>query len=54
MLGLAIKKGGTSIKVTIGARVGIRASSSKDAFRLSLIPLLLYGALSVYSKGVNE
>jgi hypothetical protein len=40
------KKGSASIKVAIGAKVGIKASSSKDVFRLSLIPLLLYGALS--------
>jgi hypothetical protein len=29
------KKSGTNTKVAIGAGVGIRASSSKDAFRLS-------------------
>jgi hypothetical protein len=28
------KKDGTSIRVAIGAKVGIRASSGKDAFRL--------------------
>ena len=38
-----------------GGRVGIGASSSKDAFRLSGVPLLLYRALSiVYSGGVGE
>jgi hypothetical protein len=48
------EKGGTNTKIAIGTRVGIKASSSKDTFRLSLIPLLLYRALSVYSKGVNK
>ena len=43
------KKGGVS------SRVGIGASSSKDVFRLSGVPLLLYGALSiVYSGGVGK
>ena len=38
-----------------GGRVGIGASSSKDAFRPSRVPLLLYGALSiVYSGGVGK
>jgi hypothetical protein len=42
-------------RVGINSRVGIGASSSKDAFRLSRVPLLLYGALSiVYSGGVGE
>ena len=36
-------------------RVGIGASSNKDVFRLSRVPLLLHGALSiVYSGGVGE
>ena len=36
-------------------RVGIGASSNKDAFRLSKVPLLLYRALSiVYSGEVGE
>ena len=35
--------------------VGIGASSSKDVFRPSRVPLLLYRALSiVYSGGVGE
>jgi hypothetical protein len=43
---------GSSIAVV---RVGIGASSGKDAFRLSRVPLLLYRALSiVYSRGVGE
>jgi hypothetical protein len=29
------KKSGTNTRVTIGTKVGIKASSSKDAFRLS-------------------
>jgi hypothetical protein len=29
------EKGGTSIRVAIGAKAGIGANSSKDAFRLS-------------------
>jgi hypothetical protein len=42
-------------RVGINSRVGIGASSSKDAFRLSRVPLLLYGASSiVYSGGVGE
>ena len=55
------KKGGISGRVGIrgrvgiSGRVGIEASSSKDAFRLSRVPLLLYGALSIiYSGGVGE
>ena len=43
------------VGVGISSRVGIGASSSKDAFRLSRVPLLLYRALSiVYSRGVGE
>jgi hypothetical protein len=48
------KKGGINTKVAIGARVGIRVSSNKDIFRLFLMPLSLYRALSVYSGGVNK
>jgi hypothetical protein len=32
--GACYEKGGTNTKVAIGAGVGIKASSSKDAFRL--------------------
>ena len=43
------------VRVDIGGRVGIGASPSKDVFRLSRVPLLLYRALSVvYSGGVGE
>ena len=43
------------VGVGIGGRVGIEASSSKDVFRLSRAPLLLYRALSiVYSGGVGK
>ena len=43
------------VGVGIGGRVGIGASSGKDAFRLSGVPLLLHGASSVvYSGGVGE
>ena len=39
----------------ISGRVGIEAGSGKDVFRLSRVPLLLYGALSiVYSGGVGK
>ena len=45
----------TVVGVGIGGRVGIGASSGKDVFRPSGVPLLLYGALSiVYSGGVGE
>ena len=45
-------KTGSSVAV-VG--VGIGASSGKDAFRLSKVPLLLYRALSiVYSGGVGK
>jgi len=43
------------VGVGIGGRVGIGASSCKDVFRPSRVPLLLHGALSmVYSGGVGE
>ena len=43
------------VGVGISGRVGIGASSSKDVFRLSKVPFLLYRALSiVYSRGVGE
>jgi len=43
------------VGVGIGSRVGIRASSGKDVFRLFRVPLLLYRALSiVYSGGVGK
>ena len=43
------------VGVGISGRVGIEASSSKDVFRLSRVPLLLYRALSiVYSGEVGE
>jgi hypothetical protein len=48
------KKNSTNTRVAIGAKIGIGVSSNKDAFRLSLIPLLLYRALSIYSGGVNK
>jgi len=45
---------GISGRVGISSRAGIGASSSKDVFRPSKVPLL-YGALSiVYSGGVGE
>ena len=58
-MGACRKEGGISGSIGIsgraGGRVGIGASSSKDAFRLSRVPLLLYGALSiVYSGGVGK
>jgi len=41
-------------RVSISGRAGIGASSSKDVFRLSRVPLL-HGALSiVYSGGVGK
>ena len=53
--GACYKEGNISSRVGIGGRVGIGASSSKDAFRLSKVPLLLYRALSiVYSGGVGK
>ena len=43
------------VRVGIGGKVGIEVSFSKDIFRLSKVPFLLYGALSiVYSRGVGE
>jgi hypothetical protein len=43
------------VRVNISGRVGIGASSGKDIFRLSRVPLLLYRALSiVYSRGVGK
>ena len=55
IVGAYCKKGGISSRVGIGGRVGIGASSGKDVFRLSRVPLLLYRALSVvYSGGVGE
>jgi len=43
------------VRVNISGKVGIGASSDKDVFRPSKVPLLLYGALSiVYSGGVGE
>ena len=45
----------TVVGVGIGGRVGIGASSGKDVFRPSRVPLLLYRALSiVYSRGVGK
>ena len=49
------KKGSIGTRVGIGSKVGIGASSSKDTFRPSRVPLLLHRALSVvYSGGVGE
>jgi hypothetical protein len=46
---------GACARVGIGGRVDIGASPSKDAFRLSRVPLLLYRALSiVYRGGVGK
>ena len=43
------------VGVGIGGRVGIGASSGKDAFRPFGMPLLLHGALSIaYSGGVGK
>jgi hypothetical protein len=48
-------RAGISGRVGIGSRVGIGASSNKDVFRPSRVPLLLYGALSiVYNGGVDK
>ena len=59
--GACRKEGSISGRVGIGGRVGISgrvgigASSSKDVFRLSKVPLLPYRALSiVYSRGVGK
>jgi len=61
VVGACREKGGIGGRVGIGGkvgisgRVGIGASSSKDVFRLSRLPLLLYRALSiVYSEGVGK
>ena len=46
---------GACARVGIGGRVDIGAGASKDAFRPSRVPLLLYRALSiVYSRGVGK
>ena len=43
------------VKVGIGGKVGIGASSNKNVFKPFKVPLLLYRALSmVYSEGVNK
>ena len=43
------------VRVDIGGRVGIGATSGKDKFRSFRVPLLLHGALSiVYSGGVDK
>jgi hypothetical protein len=43
------------VGVGISGGIGIGASFSKDVFRPSRVPLLLYGASSiVYSGGVDE
>ena len=53
--GACHKEGSISSRVGIRGRVDIEASSSKDASRLSRVPLLLYRALSiVYSGGVGK
>ena len=59
--GACRKEGGISGRVGIGGRVGISgrvgigASSSKDVFRPSRVPLLLYRALSIiHSGGVGK
>jgi len=55
VVGAYRKKGSISNRVGISGRVGIGASYGKDVFRLSRVPLLLYGALSiVYSGGVGK
>ena len=51
----AYRKGACYKEGSISSRVGIGTSSSKDVFRLSRVPLLLYRASSiVYSRGVGE
>jgi hypothetical protein len=43
------------VRVGMGSKVGIGASSDKDVFRPSRVPLLLYRASSiVYSGGVGK
>ena len=55
IVGACRKKNGISTRVGIGSKVGIGASSNKDVFGLSGVPLLLYGASSVvYNGGVGE
>jgi hypothetical protein len=49
--GACYKEGGISGRVGIGGRVFIGASSSKDIFRLSRVPLLLYRALFIVYSG---
>ena len=47
--------GVTVVRVSIGSRVGIGVSSSKDIFRPFRVPLLLHRASSmVYNGGVGE
>ena len=49
------KEGSINSRVGISGRVGIGASSIKDVFRPSRVPLLLYRASSiVYSGGVGK
>ena len=56
--GACCEEGGIGGKIGIsgraGGRVGIGASSSKDAFRPSRVPLLLHGTLSIVYSGVGE
>jgi len=49
--GACRKKGGIGGRVGIGSRAGIGASSSKDTFRPSGVPLLLHKASSVVYSG---
>ena len=51
VVGACYKKGGISARVGISSRVGIGASFGKDIFRLYIVPLLLYGALSIVYSG---
>ena len=44
-------KVGVRGRVGINSKVGIGASSGKDVFRLSGVPLLLYEALSIIYSG---
>jgi hypothetical protein len=43
--GACYKEGNISSRVGISGRVGIGASSGKDVFKLSRVPLLLYRAV---------
>ena len=53
--GACRKEGSISGKVGISGEAGIGASSGKDAFRLSKVPLLLHEASStVYSGGIGK